>query len=404
MLYRGANTEEKFLEILRNHGPGRTGLRTAVHLHISKLAVKSRQPYHMRIAQHILKDNLELIDSSAFMFHNSDIMLVARHACIDRLEDLVQKIRYFFSGDPLINEEKEGTNKEFATLYDLTRDTKDIATTVERLLTEKIRRVTQKFEGGPDGRALANRLDPARLARLASSLAPTDVSGFLRRQPICRIADDKTPQPVYHELYVRIADLQRVTLPDVEIAGNRWLFLYLTRILDERVLWLLSKFPEEFVQSPLSINFNVLTVLSQKFLNFSNALDRSVRQTVALELQFIDVVADLEAFRFARSFLKEYEYSIIIDGGSHLNLPEIADAEFGADYVKVAWDPRVIAALPEQERTALVAASQKIGPEKLVFSRCSTSEVIEIGRAMNVSLFQGRFVDRLVNPNSRRLN
>ena len=69
----------------------------------------------------------------------------------------------------------------------------------------------------------------------------------MRSQPICAVLPDQPPHPIFEEIYVRIADLQKPLMPNVNLAGNRWLFQHLTQSLDLRVLSILSRRPEAFI-------------------------------------------------------------------------------------------------------------------------------------------------------------
>ncbi len=411
MIYQGPAAEEKLLEYLHGLQSRKTpDARSGIHLHLSRLQAKHRQPYHIRIAINILKDNLQPFDSSIFLCHNSDLIVTCRGARTPQLEEIAGKVQYFFSGDTPSSEEDEQAADEpeaiphLSTIHDLSVDCRGLLTICEQMLGEKVRQATEEIEGDPESWSSLSSLDPGRLARLAASLASTDVSNFLRRQPICKFPRDAIPESIAYELYVHIADLQRVTLPDIDIRGNQWLFNYFTRILDDRVLSLLTKHKDEYLTEPISVNLNLETLLSQKFLNFSNGIDGSIRRRFALELQLVDVVADLQSFVFARSFLKEYSYMLMADGITQHTLPDLAAANLQFDRVKVIWDPKTYAETESSEKDRIVGAIERLGPENIIFCRCGNREVIEAGHNLGITLFQGRFVDRIVNPNSRRIN
>src|SRR3546814_5887159 len=93
----------------------------------------------------------------------------------------------------------------------------------------------------------------------------------MRRQPICAIAPESAPRPIFKELFISIGDLARTVLPDVNLATNRWLFQHLTQTLDRRVLKLLSRADDTDLHAAIRITLNVETMLSPPFLEFDDS-------------------------------------------------------------------------------------------------------------------------------------
>ena len=406
MLHQGENVEEHLIEHARSLQNQTVG-RSCVHLHLSKLNPKSRQSYHLRIALNMLTDSIKLFDGELYLLENADVVFLCKGATTHQLQEIVHKVRYFLSGDPLFADSDDVPDVDddpFFSWYDLSIQSREFLGACEELLSDKLQRQTQSWKSDETLPENMAPLDPGRLARLRDGLSHTDLSSFLRRQPVCHIDGDEVPNTLFYELYVRIVDLQRATLPDVDLLANRWLFMYLTEALDDRVLTLLTKYTDEYVSGAISINFNVGTIFLPKFLTFTNRLDRSTRKRIGLEFQLIDVITNLEGFRFARTFLKENGFIVTLDGVNHSMLPDLTGIDFDADLIKVNWDPRAFNGTPARDKEIILAAVDTLGPKRLVFTHCSNQAVIEYGQSLGVSMFQGRYVDRIVNPKSRRIN
>ena len=58
----------------------------------------------------------------------------------------------------------------------------------------------------------------------------------MRRQAICTLPEDGSPQPMFRELYISIDELRNAVVPDCDLTSDRWLFLHLTKTLDDRML------------------------------------------------------------------------------------------------------------------------------------------------------------------------
>ena len=93
------------------------------------------------------------------------------------------------------------------------------------------------------------RNDRARFARYA------DLHKVIRRQPVCAVLKDMQVRRVFDELYIHISHLRQLLHSEVDFLSNRWLFKYLTNILDERMLIeLIQASPRQYLGSPVSIN------------------------------------------------------------------------------------------------------------------------------------------------------
>ena len=120
-----------------------------------------------------------------------------------------------------------------------------------------------KAEAAPEKPLRAVR--PSEIEQVQEALLQADLSGIVRRQPVCALTPGAPPQPVWHEVYVSVADLARLVAPGVDLGTNRWLFQHLTETLDRRVLSLLPRWTDAVLEGRLSINLNLSTVLSPAF-------------------------------------------------------------------------------------------------------------------------------------------
>ncbi len=209
MMHQGDNVEEHLVEHARSlHN--QKGDRSSVHLHLSKLNPKNRQPYHLRIATHMLADNVKKFEGDVYLMDNSDLIFLCKGATRAQLDETILKVRYFFSGDPLFSDSEDEEPPEddpFFSWYDLSIDWREFLADTEEMLSDKLQRQSQTWDADDELPDNVSPLDPARLNRLQKGLSHTDVSSFLRRQPICRIKGDEVPEPIFYELYVRVIEL-----------------------------------------------------------------------------------------------------------------------------------------------------------------------------------------------------
>lgn len=119
---------------------------------------------------------------------------------------------------------------------------------------------------------------------------------------------------VFDELYIHIAHLRQMLRSDVDTSSNRWLFKYLTHRLDERMLDLIRQNPARHLESPVSININIETLLSSAFDAFDAAIRPEAKLAIVFEVPVIDAFVDMAAFHVAREQVQRLGYRMCLDG------------------------------------------------------------------------------------------
>jgi EAL domain-containing protein (putative c-di-GMP-specific phosphodiesterase class I) len=112
-----------------------------------------------------------------------------------------------------------------------------------------------------------------------------------------------------------------------------------------------------------------------------------------VELQLVDIFAELGAYLFLREFLRERGYLVCIDGLHDLHLPLIDRKQLGADLVKLSWSPDLLDGVHEARRDRLRAAIKQAGFDRVILCRCDSAEAISWGQSMGIRLFQGYYLD-----------
>jgi EAL domain-containing protein (putative c-di-GMP-specific phosphodiesterase class I) len=146
-----------------------------------------------------------------------------------------------------------------------------------------------------------------------------------------------------------------------------------------------------------SLNLNVSTLLSPEFLAFDANLRTGARGSIIIEIEKIDIFADLGAYIFARDFVRERGYRLCLDGVTALTLPFIDRERLGVDLIKLFWSPDMIDN-PDGERSReLLAALERTGKTRVILARCDGPAAIDFGQSVGIRLFQGRHLDRITS-------
>ncbi|MBV8165235.1 MAG: EAL domain-containing protein [Alphaproteobacteria bacterium] len=382
-----------YLDWVDRHRAG----RRAIHLHLSRLLAHNRRDQHLRIAVSTFEDLVKQYDGQIFLLGNGDIVFIAKGASAADIDAAVTRVRFLFSEDPLAQD--GGNMDQFATWYNLESHYNDYYSIAKRLAAEterKKRAARGPTQGAETGGKKRHPLDPALLAKLEDFLARADMSNLMRRQAICAMTPGAQPQAMFRELFISIADLQGTVIPDVDLFADPWLFQRLTQTLDRRILALMTRNDDSTLNSAFSLNLNVSTILSPEFLAFDKAFKSNSRGTVVIEMQKIDIFADLGAFFFARDFLKERGYKICLDGINFMTFPFIDRAKLGVDMLKIVWSQEMTAEQPARGGPTMKELVESTGRARVILSRIDNDAAVRFGHSMGVTLFQGRHLDTLL--------
>ncbi len=395
--------EELLMDYVRRLSERASG-RCAVLLRLSKLRAYNRRAHHLHAATSGLRCMVEAAEGQLFVLDSADTIFVFTLEVHQRVELEIQKICFLFSDDPALMDGRSAA--DFVCRFDVQEEYERFQAVVRDLVVRQAapssdapRQLTTK-ERLKRKQTLGQPLTPELLAKLEAALSRADLSSLVRRQTVCALSPRIEVEPRFAELYVSIAELRETLLPNVNLLGNRWLFQHLTETLDRRVLQLLTM-PENAFTGDLSINLNVATLLSRGFGAFDDALSAQHAGALIVELQAIDVFQDLRAFHLARKAVQDKGYRVCLDGVDYRDLELIDCGRLGVDLVKMLWDSDLLTegdAVFERLRVLV----DQTGPSRVVLCRVDTRAAVDLGHALGIALFQGRYIEELLTNDNRR--
>ena len=393
----------EYLQKLERHRQG----RRAVLARLSSLLPINRRDQHVRIAISTFEPMIKQLKGQVFALSNADLIFIFKEVALHDVESAVVKLRFMFSEDPALGNEGIGKRASFFEWYQLERDYDALLAMAQRMLDDVTEKRTQaKAEAAPQRVApkpqrRGNALTPSMLAKLEDALGGADLANMMRRQAVCAIIGKTDQQPVFHELFISIADLRETLLPSVDLASSPWLFQQLTETLDRRVLALLNKHDDSTIAGDISINLNVQTILSPEFLVFDDNIKTATRGTQVLEIQKVDIFADLGSFLFARDFAHDRGYRICIDGVNMESLPFVDRVKLGIDLVKIVWSPAMATGqLPNG--ASIEDYIRRCGASRTILCRCDGQDAVDFGQSVGITLFQGRHVESLLTASQKQ--
>lgn len=390
-----------------------------VYFRFEQLLEQYRSDYQVQIAVNLLNDLLTAHQGGVYVCVDRSMLLLCRNVTRNKLEKAIFQLRYLFMDDPLAYDSNGDENPNFCRLYDLGVEFAEFYQLCRKkhaqsTHVEKKNEPTgpalplprDTMQAGMESTASARNFSktpftPARLVHVEHDLYKADLSRVFRRQPVCAVTSDMNVRKIFDEYYIHIAHLRQMLHTDADFFSNRWLFRYLTQILDERMLDMLMLTPMRYFDMPLSLNFNIETLLSPKFLEFDASIKPVIKVPVVIEVQVGDVFADIAGFNAARNILEKLGYKICLDGMTGFSMIQLGREKLGVDLVKLQWNADLAADANKVENRPLKQAIENCGPGRVILCRCDTRQAVSYGQAMGVNLFQGRYLDRILNPNQK---
>lgn len=223
-------------------------------------------------------------------------------------------------------------------------------------------------------------LDLPLLELMEERLSNASVARFTRRRPVCALRPGGGFVPAWETRFLHVGELMEALAPGRNAYADPWLFRRLTRMLDRRMLALLSMGTELRGAGPFSLDLNVSGVLSPEFLRFDAALPPSLRGHCIIDLHPTDVLGDLPAFQFARAFARAREYRVLLRGLTATLLPALDLAGLDVDYAELRWSPSL---------AGLDLRLLQAGTTRWVLARADDAAAVRWGEKAGIGLFSG---------------
>lgn len=380
----------------------------ALYMHTSKLQNQSLRSAQRETLIDTFENVIKKSGGEIFSLANEDMVVIFNSVSHDEVLACLVKVRFIFHDDPLIRNAVDLLQSGFAKIYVLATETEAFREAVKETVTlagadKPENKPAAKPAAGAMGnmqRKLRRELTPSMLDKIQKALSMMDFSSLIRRQSVCAVIGKSPPQMIFDEVFVSIADLRDMLMPDVDLTSNPWLFMYLTETLDKRVLVSVSRHDDGSLTSNFSLNLNVSTILSDEFLEFDENINPSQRSTIVLELQLTDIFSDIKAFILAKTFAQYRGYKICIDGITVDKLQYIDRGHLDGDLLKIIWHPSFMDIIKEDKHfTDYVNKAERA---RMILCRVDDPQAVEVGNSLGINLYQGRYIQRLLAAQPRK--
>jgi EAL domain-containing protein (putative c-di-GMP-specific phosphodiesterase class I) len=398
-----SNIEAKLVDFAQTTR-GVPGDNYVLHFHLSRLSAVYRSDFQIKIAVNILNDLFREERGFILKLENQDVFLLYQGSDRNLLGKAVFQLRYLFFDDALANHPDGSENEEFCTIYDLNFDWKLYFQLANEIMASSLHAQEGQGDGHFEGVRLPQPLSPLILSELEKQLDALRIDECVRKQPICRIRGEDDVKPLFQEVYVNISHLEKLLRTNYPLTSSKWLFHYLTERLDQKVIESIEILPDDYLKMPVSLNLNIATVLSKNFAEFCEIV-KDFKSQLIIEIAVSDLFTDMQKFYRARDYLEERGHKVLIDGLDNEAFVQLSRKRLGFDLAKLQWNADMKGDLhAKAENQQLRETIVECGENRIILCRCDDIHAIEYGHALGLSLFQGRYPDRLVNPRATIIN
>ncbi|MBE0533256.1 MAG: EAL domain-containing protein [Rhodospirillales bacterium] len=366
----------------------------AVLCHLSDLQAPYRKAHFVRIAARSFDTLTNHFDATLYVLANSDVALVCRNVRVEDIDTAIYKLRALFAEDPLAAGAGADGVDGFATWYDLS-EWADLAD-LEEAIAGREAELRQNQEAAAAGGPPMVPLDAAGLVQLEKRLHVLRLTDVVRQQPAVDVRPGRGRSILFKEHYVAMAELRQRIAPDVDLFASPWLFHYMADILDRRMLAVIGRMNFATLKDAISLNLHVGSVTSPEFKVFDEQIGEHSGKVI-VEIQMVDIVADMGAFIHTRQRLRERGYRLLIDGLFPMALQFFDPGLLEPDFIKINWSPDLGRDQRSRQRAELGDMIRYIGPDTFVLARAESEDAIRWGLNLGLHRFQGFFVDKLAD-------
>lgn len=370
----------------------------AVHVHLSQLQKTNLKPDYIRIAERAFDEIRLSHNSDLFILGNYDIFLTCPGTKVSGIDKALAAVKSLFKADPLVEKRDISGEESFSSWYDLEEDFDYFKeAVVSAILSGKKSSMQAGYASMDD-----EKLTPKNLDQLARSFKKLDARPLMRNQSAVKIGATGQGQLLFREYFVSIGDLRKKIAPNIDLLADRWLFQFLTTILDQRVLHMLRTQSMDDLPKNVSLNLNLQTIHSKDFQLFDQFVGKEANRII-LEFQPVDVFSNINDYYEVRDLLQGRGYKVLIDALQPLVLDYFDPSMLSADFYKIAWGDRLGGSTTKEGAAETRELIHSIGSSKVVISHVDSEEAIKYGLQLGVSRFQGFFVDKLVSAMTQQV-
>ena len=372
------DTEKYLLETLERITKNRFEYKV-LYVNISKLKPKNRHPKFVKIITRLFDDLVSIANGTMFVLDNGDFVILGKNITDKVVSDAVDKLRRGLVADPIWT---AGSLNEFTKVY-LPDDFDVLYKKIETMISNEnsVNDIIHRYP-----------VDAGQIDAIKEHLDMVSIVDVIKHQSIIRLENSSNYRRLFDEYFVAVKDLSQNFDKNIDLVGNKWLFLYLTQYLDKKTM---ASFVVSDVRSRInriSLNLNLVTINTPEFINFEQYV-KSRGQYIVVELQPVDVLNNMKLFFSVKEKLHRLGHEVLLDATSLEMLSSLNINALGFDYIKLFWHDL----MEEQNKIPddIINLFDEIGKNKIILAKCLNEKAVRWGIKNGIRAFQGPYIDML---------
>lgn len=350
-----------------------------LYINISKLKPKNRHPEFVKIIAMLFESIIGAAKGSMYILSNGDIAILSKNITPSEIDEAVKKLRAGLAADPVLSHD----SRDFALVYSFPRDFFSFYGKIEKMVQENKEAETEELP-------VKEPIEAEDMDKIISTLDDIDMAELVKRQSVMRVHNNEFTD-LMQEFFVAVKDLSRYFGDNKDLVANRWLFQYLTQVLDKKTLAAfasaeITEWPEK-----ISLNLNLSSVFSKEFVEFAKNFLKPAQQII-VEVQMMDILNNLNLYHEVKDILHKGGHKLLIDSLSPASLSMLNLDKLAPDMMKIFWEPLLVY---DTDNQSLKNAVEYMKPENVILAKCDGSEAMRWGLSYGLNTFQGPYIDEI---------
>lgn len=350
-----------------------------LYINISKLKPKNRHPEFVKIIAMLFESIIRAAKGSMYILSNGDIAILSKNITPSEIDEAVKKLRAGLAADPVLSHD----SRDFALVYSFPRDFFSFYGKIEKMVQENKEAETEELP-------VKEPIEAEDMDKIISTLDDIDMAELVKRQSVMRVHNNEFTD-LMQEFFVAVKDLSRYFGDNKDLVANRWLFQYLTQVLDKKTLAAfasaeITEWPEK-----ISLNLNLSSVFSKEFVEFAKNFLKPAQQII-VEVQMMDILNNLNLYHEVKDILHKGGHKLLIDSLSPASLSMLNLDKLAPDMIKIFWEPLLVY---DTDNQSLKNAVEYMKPENVILAKCDGSEAMRWGLSYGLNTFQGPYIDEI---------
>ena len=342
------------------------------------------------ISKNALETFNNIVEGNLFFMANGDSVLVCKDADIEILHSIIERIAKVYNDD--LSEFE--VLPSYIQILHLETQAALFMETVDQMLEHaeaRSRQLSSLIKRREVDGMIGNKVfESSHLAKMEEVLSHTDIGSILRQQSAISMRNPSQPKILFTEYYVSLGVLAQSIMPEVNITSNILLMRQLTKTLDDRLLRWLKHEQSQMSGTPFSLNMNMESASSDRFLEMVQHVWSTNQQTIVIELGLMDVFENLDEYHTMLPYLQERGYKVLIDAIRPCDLLIVKLRHLNADLYKVRWN---LALTKSEYQVALGEFVTSVSSGRVIMCHCDDKQALSIGIPLKIYSYQGRFMD-----------